>query len=657
MNMVLQALNVAVKHHQQGDLREAERIYRQILHVDPHHVGALHLLGLIAHQVGKNDMAIDYMTQAVRLNPNYHEAHNNLGIVLKKQGRVAEAVTHHQQALSLRPDWAEAHNNLGLALKEQGRLEEAIACFQRAIRQRPNYAEAHNNQGNALMVQGKLHEAIGCYQEAIRQRPNYADAHNNLGIALKEQRKLDEAAASFQQAVQLRPDYAEAHNNLGVVLMQQRNLDEAVASFRQAVRLRPSYAEAHGNLGVVLMQQRNLDEAVATLQRAIDLRVDYAEAHSNLGVVLMQQGKLEEAVTCLQQAVRLKPDYAEAHNNLANALQRQLDLDEALVSYQEALRLKPDYAEAHWNRALAWLLMGDFERGWPEYEWRWKTKENSLRPFRQPLWDGSTLGGRTILLHVEQGLGDTLQFVRYAPLVKARGGKVIVECQQALLRLLASCPGIDQLVAQGSALPEFDFHAPLLSLLQILGTRLATVPADVPYLSAAAGLVEHWRQELGSPQAFKIGIAWQGFLGNPRDRERSAPLVEFALLARVAGVQLVSLQKGPGSEQLSQAADRLSVIDMGAKTSADFMDTAAVMKNMELVIAVDTAVAHLAGALGMPVWLALPFSPTWRWLLDREDSPWYPTMRLFRQTERGNWRQVFERMAAALHEAVKQKPR
>jgi hypothetical protein len=323
-------------------------------------------------------------------------------------------------------------------------------------------------------------------------------------------------------------------------------------------------------------------------------------------------------------------------------------LDDALVSYEEALRIRPDYAEAHWNRALAWLLVGNFEQGWAEYEWRWKEKHYPPRPFEQPLWDGSPLRDRSILLHADQGLGDTLQFIRYAPLVKERGGTIIVECQDPLLRLLGSCSGIDRLVARGSALPAFDVQAPLMSLPHILGTKLATIPADVPYLSVDAALVEHWRRALGSRQPFRIGIAWQGFPGNPRDRERSAPLAEFAPLAQVPGVQLFSLQKGPGSEQLSQAANRFAVIDMGAKTSADFMDTAAVMKNMDLVVSVCTSVAHLAGALGMQVWVALTFDADWRWLLQRDDSPWYPTMRLFRQTERGNWQPVFERMRAAL---------
>ena len=292
--------------------------------------------------------------------------------------------------------------------------------------------------------------------------------------------------------------------------------------------------------------------------------------------------------------------------------------------------------------------MGRFEQGWPGYEWRWKCKEfGSLPPFHPPLWDGSPLDGRTILVHAEQGLGDTLQFIRYAPLVHQRGGRVILVCQPPLIGLLTRSPGVERLVAQGEALPDYDVHVPLMSLPGLLGTTLESVPADVPYLDAEPQLVEAWRHRLGSYPGFKVGIVWQG---NPKfrlDRRRSIPLAQFAPLARVPGVHLFSLQKGPGAEQLAAVTDRFPVTDLGRRLD-DFMDTAAVLKNLDLVISVDTAIAHLAGALGIPVWVALPFVPDWRWLMDREDSPWYPTMRLFRQARPGQWEDVFQRIAEAL---------
>ena len=319
------------------------------------------------------------------------------------------------------------------------------------------------------------------------------------------------------------------------------------------------------------------------------------------------------------------------------------------------------------------MLLGDYEQGWPEYEWRWTQPGFTRRQFTQPAWDGSDLAGRSILLYAEQGLGDTLHFIRYAPLVSQRGGKVIVECQPALVRLLKGVEGIDKLIAESSPLPPFDVQAAMFSLPAIFHTTVGTIPATVPYLHADPKLIDKWRHELNSRSrqpggtvattrsgparqagptgAFKVGIAWQGSPTYGYDNLRSIPLEKFARLTQIEGVQLISLQKGPGSEQLGAVQGRFPVMDLGKQldeTSGPFMDTAAVMKNLDLVICSDTAVPHLAGALGVPVWVALPYVPDWRWLLECEDSPWYPTMRLFRQTQDGKWDDVFERIAAAL---------
>ena len=369
----------------------------------------------------------------------------------------------------------------------------------------------------------------------------------------------------------------------------------------------------------------------------------------------MEQGELDEAMAHFQQALQIEPYYAEAHNNLGIVLLEQGRTDESLTRFQEAIQLKSDYADAHFNRSATLLLMGHLKQGWPEYEWRSKRKEIAACPFHQPVWDGAPLAGRTILLHSEQGMGDMMQFIRYAPLVQQYGGRVVFECYEPLIRLLGRCPGIDQIVSKGSVLPEFDVHAPLLSLPGILGTSLATIPASVPYIHADEELIAHWRRELGPSRAFKVGIAWQGNPKFPTDRWRSFRLAQFEPLARLDGVRLFSLQKGPGAEQIGEVADRFAIMDLGRtldEATGAFMDTAAIMKNLDLVVTSDTSIAHLAGALGVPVWVALPSAPDWRWLLQREDSPWYPTMRLFRQTARGDWDGVFARMAATLQERV-----
>jgi hypothetical protein len=341
----------------------------------------------------------------------------------------------------------------------------------------------------------------------------------------------------------------------------------------------------------------------------------------------------------------------DACDNLGNALLAQGKTAEAMATYDEILRRRPDSPEAHMARALALLVRGDYDEGWKEYEWRWRCKEFGGLPYPKPLWDGSPLGGRTILLHGEQGLGDTLQFVRYAALVKERGGTVVLACPKVLTRLLTSCPGVDRVVAQGADLPNFDCYAPLLSLPGILGTTRDNVPANVPYLSADPVLGQHWLRELAPVRGFKVGIAWQGNPKYKADRLRSIPLAQFEALARVPGVQLISLQKGPGTEQLAAVADRFRIIDLAARLdelTGPFLDTAAVVRNLDLIVAPDTALTHLAGALGAPLWAALAFSPHWVWGRDREDSPWYPSTRLFRQAKWGDWGEVFARMAAAL---------
>jgi Flp pilus assembly protein TadD len=448
----------------------------------------------------------------------------------------------------------------------------------------------------------------------------------------------------LRRALALKPDHAEAQNALGIALKNLGRLDEAIACFQQLLQRKPDYAVAHNNLGNALRKQEKLEAAAACYRRAIELQPDYAPAHNNLGLTWKDLGDPDRAVACCRRALELMPGYVEAYNNLGNALTYQGKLEEAVACYEHALQRKPDDADAHFNRSLVWLRRGDFDRGWPEYEWRWRMKEYRPPPFRQPLWDGRPAQGQTILLDAEQGFGDTLQFIRYASLVKERGATVLVQCPRPLLRLLASCLGVDEAIGQGEDLPAFDLHAPLLSLPGIFRTSLERIPAEVPYLFADPGLVERWRAELGPIAGRKIGIFWQGTTTDPA---RIIPLGCYESLAGLPGVRLVSLQKGSGVEQLPGLAGRFPVVEVGSRLD-DFMDTAAVLRNLDLVIACDTAVAHLAGALGIGVWVALPFAADWRWLLDRSDSPWYPTMRLFRQKRRGDWAGVFQEIRAAL---------
>jgi tetratricopeptide (TPR) repeat protein len=540
---------------------------------------------------------------------------------------------------------------VALRQHQAGNLHEAEHLYRQILQAYPDHADTHHLVGVLAFQRGQFDHAVASIRHALVFNPQAAVYLSNLGLSFQALGQIDQAVECFQQALRARPDFPEAHNNLGALLIQNGKSAEALDHCRAALRLRPTYEEAHNNLGNALQHLGKTEEAIAHHREALRLNPNYADALNNLGVAFQRLGRLEEAVAQCTNALLIKPDYAEAHNNLGMALRLQGNWDEALVHYQRALQLKPDYPDPHWNEALVWLVRGDFERGWPEYEWRWTQPGFLRRSFPQPLWDGSDLNGRTILLHTEQGLGDTLHFVRYASVVHQRGGRIVLECQPPLLRLLAGVPGIDRLVAQGEPLPEFDVHAPLLGLPAIFRTTVDTIPAAVPYLHADDKLVQRWRKELESLGGFKVGIAWQGNPGFLHDLLRSIPLKHFARLAQVEGVRLVSLQKGPGVDQLGDLAGRFPVLDLGTRLdeeSGAFMDTAAVMVNLDLVITSDTAIPHLAGGLGVPVWLALALSPDWRWLLERADSPWYPTMRLFRQTRCGDWDDVFERMAEEL---------
>jgi hypothetical protein len=438
-------------------------------------------------------------------------------------------------------------------------------------------------------------------------------------------------------------------NDLGTNLQDQGRVAEAVAAYRRAVELKPDFADAHNNLGTALQDLGRIAEAGACYRRALEFQPNFAEAHSNLGNVYKAQGSLAEAIACYRRALHLAPELADAHNNLGAALEQQGNLSEALVAYEQAVRLRPDFAEAHWNRAQLWLLAGDFGRGWPEYEWRWRIRGLTPPSLSQPIWDGRPLRGKTILLHAEQGLGDTFQFIRYARAAKHGGGRVIVLCQKPLRAILGGCREVDQLVDEATSSVSFDVWCSLMSLPRVLGTTLETIPAAIPYLAAAPDLLAQWDGRLRGHDGFRIGIGWQGHRRYHRDRDRSIPLHCFASLASIPRVRLVSLQKNAGREQMAEVA--FPVADLGDEVdgaSGPFMDTAAIMLQMDLVITSDTALAHLAGALGVPVWVALPVVPDWRWMLHRADSPWYPTMRLFRQETRGDWRDVFDNIRNAV---------
>ncbi len=515
--------------------------------------------------------------------------------------------------------------------------------------------KAHNNLGNALQGIGSTTEAIRSYQRAAELRPDLADVHNNLGDALHSQGRLDEAVASYRQAVRWKPDFAEALRNLGVALGNQGKLDEAAASCRQALGVRPDYAEAHDSLGTILSEQGSLDQAADSHRRAIEIKPDFAEALNNLGSVPGKLGRPDEAAVYCRLALELKPNFAEALNNLGITLDKQGKFDDAIASYRQALRDRPDFAEAQWNLGLDLLLKGDFENGWDGYEWRWRCNEFLKRnPFPPgSRWEGEDIRGQTIFVHCEQGLGDTIQFSRYAGMIADRGGRVVLGCQPPLKSLLGRLDGIWEIAVTGVT-PPYHYQIPLLSLPRVFKTTLATIPSKVPYLTPDEGLVRAWQAKLPpSAGRLRVGLVWAGGPGHA-NRNKSCSLKIFAPLATVPNVTFYSLQKGPAARESADPSAGMELLDLTDQLN-DFADTAALIANLDLVISVDTAVAHLAGAMARPVWTLLSFAPDWRWLLDRPDSPWYPTMRLFRQPSIGNWEAVMEAVCRHLGEVVERR--
>jgi tetratricopeptide (TPR) repeat protein len=611
MNSLAAMYEQALRCHQAADYGQAETLYRRILAVEPGHVDALHMLGALHYQAGRSELAIAPLREALRLRPDFVGAHQTLGEILRQLGRLEEAVACLELVVALQPGNVAARFSMGRILVNMGRWSAAEASFQEALWLRPDFGDARCLLGNALAGQGRLEEAIACYRQALDLSPGSVWIHNNLGNALRSLGHREEAAACIRRALELQPHDPEAHNNLGAVLVELGQLDEAVRCYRQALELQPHNPMALTNLGLALRQQDKLAEASACLQQAVALQPDLAMAHFSLGIVVGEEGNHDAALRCFERTVALQPDHVHGHCSLG----------------------------------MTWLLLGQFERGWPEYAWRSRCPETAFPPLRQPAWNGSPLDGQTILLLEEQGVGDTLQFIRYAPLVKARGGRVLVWCRPELGRLLATFPAIDGLV-RGLPLPEFAVHAPLLGLPRLFDTRLDNIPAAIPYLEPDPARVTHWREVLEKQGCLCIGICWQGNPGHRNDRQRSVALEQFKPLVEVPGVRFVRLQQGAGSDQWPGPFAGLEVTCQSSEPAADWAETAALVAALDLVVSVDTAVAHCAGALGVPVWVALPFSPDWRWLLEREDSPWYPSMRLFRQQQLGQWSDVFERIAA-----------
>ncbi len=690
-----------------GRARESAESFDRVTILKPDYAAAHGNLGAALTELGRLDEAVTSLCRAIELKPDEADSHSNLGTALARKGRLDEAAEAFREAVRLRPKFVEAIANLGAALAKLGRFDEAVAQYRRALELKPNHAETHNNIGSLLLRMLRPADAEEFLRKATQINPRYAEAHNNLGLAMVRQHKVDDAVRLFEQAAELRPDYADAWRNLGIARARLGDWQAAADALRRALDRKPNSIASLVWLGKALGELGRIEEAEDCYRRAIELEPSAgADAFADLFVpdagvaaftdlsvpdedlpagtamsagtaqlvpaptranqvaaalidfahMLSLRAKPDEALRELEKARELNPNDPFTINKMGAVLWSLRRYDEATACFDAALRIKPDYADAHLNRSHYFLMQGDFAAGFEEYDWRLKIKSYFPDAIPEPCWNGEPLDGRPIVLHHEQGLGDMLMMLRFVPLVKERGGRVIYKCLPPLRGLLAGFASIDELVAPDapeSSLPPDAVHVAMMSLPRVFGARADRVPGCAPFLAPDPVLVQYWRRELERFPGTRIGIVWQGSPRYVADRERSIPLRAFAPLASIEGVQLFSLQKGHGSEQMQNLPDGMRVIDLGRwldERGQPFVDTAAVMCGLDLVIVADTSIGHLAGALGVPVWLALAAAADWRWMLDRDDTPWYPTMRLWRQRTPGDWDNVFERMADELDE-------
>jgi len=583
----------------------------------------------------------------LHLAPDLIEANALLGIALCKLDRASDALHHLVVAYEYWPQNPVLLKYLGMGLQACGEAEQAQQFFLSALQFGNDDPEVLFNLGVLRHMAGDITQASGFYQAALAMKPAFAECLNNQGIALNALGEMSQAIEHYQKTIQLAPDFFDPVLNLGNALYQSGRTAEAKVCFQRAIVLRSEHAGAHNALGVALKAQGEMPAAVAAFERALQLDPGLDEARGNLGNALKRLGLLDQAIAHYREALAQRPDNASVWTNLGSALQQQGDIEGALAAFDHALTIAPDMPEAHWNRALACLLIGDYERGWPEYEWGFAAGARPLNERAYPRWRGESLPGKTLLVSAEQGLGDTLQFVRFLSAAKARVGKLVLECQPELLTLLAQCGGVDQVLPSttpDSAMPEITARVPLMSLPGLLGVTLGQLPGPSPYLFAEQESLRRIASFISAGK-FKVGIVWAGSPSHQDDSNRSCELPLFERLTQVPGVQLYSLQKGARAQDIDRAG--FSIVDL-APLINDFTDTAATIAALDLVVTADTAVAHLAGALGRTTWVLLPFAPDWRWGLARTDSAWYPATHLFRQSQRGQWRPVLEQVAQAL---------
>lgn len=640
-----------------GKLLEARDLYTAACQLDAENIDTWLILAAIDGEYGKVESAIAHCQRAIALDSQDCDAQIMLGRLLMAGGQYIEARVSLSQAVLSNEENSDAWDALAVLQLAQGDYDEAERCGRESIRWAPRHTGGYINLGHALRARGSLLEAASAFIQATHIEPEHALAWHELGVTQESLGNWVDATASYQKAIRMTPTLWSAHTGLARVLCKNGNPEVAEKGLRAVCELQPDNAFIQFALGMVNEHMQRPTSAEACYRCALQLNPNMVEAWIDLGNLLQARHVYEEAEQSYRQALVLAPNNASAHFNRGVAFQRQGHFEKALASFDQAIDLRADFVEAHWYKSFICLLLGDFEQGWMEYEWRLRQAKAVRRLFTQPAWDGSSLLGKTILVHDEQGYGDTFQFVRYLPMLKALGARVVLECHEHLGPILQGC-GSDVIIERKSPqqIPEvaFDVHIHLMSLPNILATRIGTIPTVVPYLTVDARRVKYWHSRVASMPGYKIGIAWAGSENHTNELNRSCRLIDFAPLAGISGVTFYSLQKGVGAEQADHPPPGMNLVrvDHELDMTERFVDTAALMVNLDLVVTIDTSVAHLAGALGCPVWTLICATPDWRWMLGRVDSPWYPTMRLYRQTSEG-WQAVFKELSMDLQQCIK----
>jgi tetratricopeptide (TPR) repeat protein len=638
-NKQLNPFDQAVQLHQSGKFPEAEAAYKQILAQQPNNADALHMLGLLYFQAGQPAPGVELITRALQLTPQNAAAYSNLGEIKRSLGQLDEAADLCRRALALNPALAAANANLAMILYQQRRFDEALPLALQSVKQAPMDAGGYGVTGLIMLEQNRLQEAVQYLNEAARRAPNDPTRVSALGFCLERLEQFEQALSCYQRAVQLAPNHSRLLLNLGALFARMERYADSEEWILKALQAEPGLMMATEQLAAVKMSLRKFEESIELCRKSIAANPAGSDAYATLGEALMGLGRFDECIEEMKKATAIKPTFA-IYQTHSNALVRDLRGEEGLATLEKALAIDPQNPILHFNKSIILLLLGRLEEAWPEYEWRWQHPRMGWRnrQLGKPKWDGSPLNGKRILLHAEQGMGDTIFFGRFITHVAERGGFPVVFAQTSMVELVKTIKGVGEVIGEGVSLPQFDCHMPLMSLPSVFGITVDNIPNKVPYISANPDKSAYWKGEMDrhAKGKLKVGLVWEGGPFQPENFLRSASLAAYAPLADVPGVAFFGLQKGAAEGQAKNPPAGMDFTDL-APFINDFSDTAAMLDSLDLLISIDTSVIHVAAALGKPIWMMLAYSPGHMWMYGRNDTPWYPNVRIWRQPKFKDW--------------------